>query len=47
MWGLAILAAMAMAGLFLMLAFVALIFKIVISLIVLPFRLLFWLPMLL
>ena len=47
MWALAILATMALAGVFVMLAVVALIFKIAIWLIVLPFRLLFWLPMLL
>lgn len=47
MWALAILATMALAGLFLTLAVVVLIFKIAIWLIVLPFRLLFWLPMLL
>ncbi|HEX5214430.1 MAG TPA: hypothetical protein VFV98_03150 [Vicinamibacterales bacterium] len=47
MWGLAIFGAMAMAGLFFMLAVVVLIVKIAISLIVLPFRLVFWLPMLL
>ena len=47
MWGLAILAAMALAGLFMMLAVVALLFKIAIWLLVLPFRLLFWGPILL
>ena len=47
MWALAILATMALAGLFVMLAVLTLILKIAMWLIILPFRLVFWLPILL